>query len=198
MIVVRDRSRQTALLPKCLAILLGFFAVIAAAKADVWRRFDSSRNFSIEYPAKWAVQSRVSYRLDIMDSKDGGQEGVLVAPGHVFITVTEEGGAQFVTLAQTIAKYLKDSAEIVERGRAVALGASACSSLTETNIRFSDAGVENPRAQHIPLQEADDFFCELAGHRIIVVNVLYWEADKQKAGYRNIGLRMARSIRTER
>jgi hypothetical protein len=150
----------------------------------------------VSYPADWYRRSEKPSkdRLDLLDSKDGGQEGVVVAPGHANIVVSESPESSGATFEKVIAEYSKYSVSI-ELTKVSVEDGSDCNRMAKLIKKFTDGPEDYVRARHIPYQIATDFFCEVRGRGTVVVNLLYWEHDKRAGTYNEVAARMAKSIR---
>src|SRR3569833_3054340 len=71
---------------------LGISLIIAGSShaAQSWRTFKSRDGFSISYPAGCVRSPPSEYRLELLDAPNGGAEGVVVAGGHVAVSVTDD------------------------------------------------------------------------------------------------------------
>jgi len=157
--------------------------------------FKSRDGFSLSYPAGWVRSPRNEYRLELLDSPNGGQEGVVVAGGHGAVTVDDEH-PMGTTAAMVIPRYIQDVEAVLER-RTLAIPAVAggCQKLTKLTTKFTNGDPDYVRKHHIGYQVATDYFCDGPGGELVTINVLYWEDDKRQGQYRDIGLAMAKSIR---
>jgi len=181
------------------AALAGMFLALALAvpaKAQEWRRFDGAQGFSVMYPANWyrRPQYRSADGIALLDSQDGGAEGVLIKRGHAHIEIREEQIPSGTTLSQMIDRNLRDSKGVVERRKIpVPSGPQNCTALTKVVSKYEVVPAQDI-PMHIPLGISTSFFCEAPG-RAIVLTLLNWKDDRRQPLYQSVALRMAQSIR---
>jgi len=148
------------------------------------------------YPGTWFVRGTAKDYLDLLDAKNGGATGSVVAYGHVAAAARLEPKDNGTTLEAVSATYLKYSKRVIVRDRPVAIsdGKPDCIRVVEQNTTFSDDPLDVKNSKETPFKESIDFFCETRAHKIVSVGVLFWEGDKRRSMYRDVGLRMVKSL----
>ena len=191
------RSRNSSRLGFVLLLSLAFITNFAnLGQAEGWRQFDT-KTFSVTYPGNWFLRGRAEDYLDLLDTKNGGETGSVVADKHVAITVLLEQKYNGATPDEVSASFLKEAHEILVRDRPISIQTwtGGCMRVREDHVTFSDYTPSDARSKKPPFKEAIGFFCETPSHNVVGVHVLWWEGDTRRATYRAIGLRMVKSLK---
>jgi hypothetical protein len=177
------------------ATLVLFVITLAAASfgsTDAWQRFSSSTLFSVMYPGTWFRIGTSTDRLQLLSSK-GGSEGIVIKRGQAEITALEAEGPQSKTLEQVINYYTKGSSVLSQRSISSLPDTRGCSDIKEVvsneePIPSADSSIGMAHIMNT------DLFCELSGHKIVIL-LRNWEGDDRQEEYQRVALRMATSIR---
>jgi len=166
--------------------------VSAFASADGWKTFDSSRNFSVSYPADWFRIGASADRLQLLSSK-GGAEGITIKHGQAEITAMEAEASPTETLTQVIDRYTEGASVLSRTDLPNVSGKEGCSGLKEI-ISREQAIPQSDAPIDVPYIVNTDLFCDAEGHKVVIL-LRNWEGDKGRREYQQIVLRMARSIK---
>jgi hypothetical protein len=172
--------------------LLIAFGCTAFAASHTWHLFRSSTGFAVSYPGTWVRSGVSTDRLQVRSSK-GGAEGVGIKPGQAEITVMDARESPKQTLAQVIAYYTRDTKVISQRDVPGGTVPNSCSHLKQI-VSKEPAIPPGDSPISVPTVVNTDFFCEVAGHNIVIL-LRNWEGDKRQQEYQQVALQMARSIR---
>jgi hypothetical protein len=162
------------------------------ASADVWQRFNSSNSFSVAYPGTWFRIGASADRIQLLSSK-GGAEGIVIKRGQAEITALEGKGSPTKTLTQVISHYTKGSSVLLRRSVHNAAGNEGCSDLKEIISKEEPVPSIDTPSRMLRIVNTD-FFCELDGHKIVIL-LRNWEGDNRQKEYQRVALQMAKSIR---
>jgi len=158
-----------------------------------WKELRSSKGFSITYPGSWFWQDISSDRLDILSSKRHA-EAVVIDKGEASISVSAEPRSPVKTFAEVVNYYAQGTAPLSERN-VLSPGRGSCDRLREVVWKEPPVSPEDVPAQvHLTDFVYTGLFCGVR-NRTIVVILTNWDGDRQEARYRQIALKMAKSIR---
>ncbi len=176
-------------------LAFAFLVMLAAtslASMDTWQRFSSSSCFSVSYPATWFRIGVSADRLQLLNSKDGA-EGIVIKRGQAEITVVEGEGSPTKTLEEVIHYYTKGASILASESIPADADDQGCRNLKEIISKEEPVpSADTPIS--VPHVVNTDFFCELGGHKVVVL-LRNWEGDDRQREYQLVALQMAKSIR---
>lgn len=156
--------------------------------------FKSTTGFTVSYPASWFRKGISTDRLMILSSK-GGAEGLIIKRGQAVISVMEEREYLNASLSDVVDEYVKDT-EVLSRTNIQNQNAEirGCRELLEIVSKVPAVPPEDVPGP-VPFFILTEYFCELNRHKYVTV-LRNFEGDKKQAAYREVALRVAKSLRT--
>jgi hypothetical protein len=162
--------------------------------SENWKLFKSTTGFVVSYPASWFRKGISKDRLMILSSR-GGAEAVVIKRGQAVISVREEREYPNASLADVVAEHTKD-VEVLSRTNIQnqSAGIRGCRELLEIVSKDNVVPAEDVPGP-VPFFIITEYFCEVNTRKYVTV-LRNFEGDKKQAAYREVALRVAKSLRT--